>query len=149
MDRFPKIFTVRFGRGQENQDPWNDPFGSHRFIGRPPGWTPHTDILETEDAVMIVMDLAGVGNEDFRVTVEGDLLKVTGVRNKKMPPGLKRFHRMEVEYGPFEKIFRVPSERVDVDNIQAVRRDGFLELTCPKRKTEETTHIVIVHEDSY
>jgi HSP20 family molecular chaperone IbpA len=109
MERFPKIFTVRCRPGEEGQEACYDPFGSHRFAGKT-GWTPHTDILETEDDVVIVMDLAGVGKEDFRVTYEENLLKVSGMRTKRQPPGLIRLHRMEIEYGPFEKLFRVPGD---------------------------------------
>jgi HSP20 family protein len=147
MDRFPKIFSVRFKPGEEGQEACYDPFGSHRFTGRS-GWTPNTDILETEDDVIILMDLAGVGKEDFGVTFEDSLLKVSGLRPKKQPPGLIRFHRMEIDYGPFEKLFRVPDDLVDAEKIQAVHRNGFLELILPKKKVREPTKIVIVHEDS-
>jgi HSP20 family protein len=148
MERFPKIFSVRYRHGEPGQEDCYDSFGSQRFAGRT-GWTPHTDILETEDDIVIVMDLAGVGKEDFRVTFEENLLKVSGMRTKRQPPGLMRYHRMEIEYGPFEKLFRVPGDLVDPGQIQAVHRNGFLELSLPKRKTREPTRIEIVHEDSH
>ena len=147
MERFPKIFTVRYRPGEPGQEDCHDPFGSRRFAGRA-GWTPQTDILETEDEVILIMDVAGVGKEDCRVTFEDNLLKVSGMRVKRQPPGLMRFHRMEIEYGPFEKLFRVPMELVDPERIQAVHRNGFLELTLPKRKARGPTRIEIVHEDA-
>jgi len=147
MERFPKIFTVRYRPGEPGQEDCCDSFGSRWFAGRP-GWTPHTDILETEDEVIILMDVPGVGKDDFRVTFEENLLKVSGMRAKRHPPGLIRFHRMEIEYGPFEKLFRVPMELVDPEKIQAVHRNGFLELSLPKRKARAPTRIEIVHEDS-
>lgn len=146
MERFPKIFTVRYCPGEPGEEDCYGAFGSRRFAGRP-GWTPHTDILETEDDVIIVMDVAGVSKEDCRVTFEDDLLKVSGMRARRQPPGLIRYHRMEVEYGPFEKLFRVPMDLVDPGRIQAVHRNGFLELTLPKRKPRGPTRIEIVHED--
>jgi HSP20 family protein len=147
MDRFPKIFSVRFNPGGEEQEACYDPFGSHRYTGRS-GWTPNTDILETEEDVILLMDLAGVGKDDFAVTFEDDLLKVSGQRAKKQPADLIRFHRMEIDYGPFEKLFRVPGDLVDADKIQAVHRNGFLELILPKKKAQKPTKIMIVHEDS-
>jgi len=148
MEHFPKIFSVRYRSGEPGQEDCYDSFGSRRFAGRT-GWMPHTDILETEDEVIIVMDVAGVGKEDCRVTFEENLLKVSGMRAKRQPPGLIRFHRMEIEYGPFEKQFRVPMDLVDPEKIQAVHRLGFLELTLPKRKAKGPTRIEIVHEDSH
>jgi len=147
MDRFPKIFSVRFTPGGREQEACYDPFGGQRFTGRSV-WTPNTDILETEDSVILLMDLAGVDKGDFTVTFEDNLLKVSGQRTKKQPPGLIRLHRMEIDYGPFEKLFRVPGDLVDAAGIQAVHRNGFLELTLPKRKVRKPTKIVIVHEDS-
>jgi len=147
MERFPKIFSVRYRHGSPGEDDCYDAFGIRRFAGGT-GWRPHTDILETESDVVILMDLAGVGKEDFRVTFENDLLKVSGVRSRCQPPGLMRDHRMEIEYGPFEKLFRVPGDLVDPEQIQAVHRNGFLELTLPKRKAREPTRIDIVHEDT-
>ena len=51
MDRFSKIYTVQFGPGEEKCRSCYDPFGHHRSLGRK-YWTPHTDIMETEDSVI-------------------------------------------------------------------------------------------------
>lgn len=141
MDRSQKIFTVRYRAGEEGYDP----FGQHRFMGRE-GWTPSTDIVETEDAVMILMDLAGVQKEEIKVICQGEILQVSGVRKREKIPGAKRFHRMEIDYGPFEKLFRVPLD-LDMDDVAAEYKNGFLELRLPKKK-KEPVQVVIVHEES-
>ncbi len=147
MERFPKIFMVNVGAGEEGQKGCRDLSGQHRLMGRR-GWNPGTDILETEEAVVIILDLAGMSKEAIRVECQGDTLKVSGVRTRSRVPGIKRFHRMEIDYGPFEKCFRVPPG-LDVDRIAAVHREGFLELTLPKKEAREPVRIVIVHEESY
>ena len=147
MERFPKIFMVNVGAGQEGQRGCYDLSGRHRLMGRR-GWNPGTDILETEEAVVIILDLAGMRKDDIRVECQVDLLKVSGVRTRSKVPGIKRFHLMEIDYGPFAKCFRVPPG-LDLEKINAVYKEGFLELTLPKKKDQEPIRIVIVHEESY
>jgi HSP20 family molecular chaperone IbpA len=48
---------------------------------------------------------------------------------------------MEIDYGPFEKLFRVPKD-LDVESIKAEHKDGLLEVLLPK-KAKEPVEIVI------
>ena len=141
-----KRFTVRFGRDEEGRECCLDPFGHDRFLGRE-GWTPNTDIVETEDSVVILMDLAGLNKEAIKILREGELLQISGVRTRRQVPGMRRFHRMEIDHGPFQKLFRVPAD-LDLENIQAEHKDGLLEVTLPK-KAKEPVEIVIETEESY
>ena len=143
MGNCRKTYKEYFRDGPEGREPCFDPFGHQRFLGGR-GWTPGTDILESDDAVLIVIDLAGVEKEAIRVCVEDDLLLVSGVRKRKQIPGAKRFHRMEIDYGPFERRFRL-SRDLDLDGLHAEYREGFLELSLPKKK-KELIQIVIVHD---
>jgi HSP20 family protein len=146
MDRSRKLFTARFGSDEEGRECCLDPFGQNRFLGRE-GWTPNTDIVETEEAVVILMDLAGLDKEAVKIIREGELLQISGTRTRKRVPGMKRFHRMEIDYGPFQKLFRVPAD-LDLENIQAEHKDGLLQVTLPK-KAKEPVQIVIETEESY
>jgi HSP20 family protein len=147
MDRPKMRFSVQFRNGEEGQQECClDPFGHNRFLGRK-GWTPSTDIVETEDAVVILMDLAGMEKESIKIVREGELLQISGVRTRKKVAGMKRFHRMEIDYGPFTKLFRVPRD-LDLDSIKAEHKDGLLEVHLPK-KVKEPVEIVIETEESY
>ena len=146
MERPKTLFSVRFRAKEEGSECCLDPFGHNRFLGRK-GWTPSTDILETEDAVVILMDLAGLAKESIKIVREGDLLQISGVRARKQVPGMKRFHRMEIDYGPFQKLFRVPAD-LDLDTIKAEHKDGLLEILLPK-KARQPVKIVIEPEESY
>ena len=147
MERYPKNFTENFNAGEEGQACFHDVYGRHRFMGSR-GWTPNTDIMETQESVVILLDLAGISKEEIRVECQEDILKVSGMRARKSKQRIKRFHRMEIDYGPFEKLFRVPPG-LETDKVEAVHRDGFLELTMPKKQAEKPIRVVIVHEDSY
>ena len=147
MDRFPKFLRVRFNPGAECPEGCQDLSGPHRFLGGK-GWNPSTDILETEEAVHITLDLAGIEREEIKVEFREDMLKVSGARRRAQVPNVKRFHRMEIDYGPFEKLFRIPPG-LDLTRVEAAHLNGFLDVILPKKKAKEPIRIIIVHEDEY
>ncbi len=145
MDKPKKLFTLYSQAGLQGKDSSYDLLGQPRFLGRK-GWTPNTDILETDESVLILIDLAGLEKDQIKIFSEGDIIKVAGLRLRPKIKGCQRFHRMEIEYGPFEKIFRIPSD-LDVDQIKAEYKNGLLALTLPKKKGEDPIRLVITYED--
>ncbi len=104
--------------------------------GRPVGfvasskWKPLTDIYETDDALVVYMDIAGMRSEDFTVELSEGLLTIGGER-KPRREGKPHYHAMEVQVGPFERRFRLPV-RVDPQSIRAIYEQGFLEVRLTK-----------------
>lgn len=71
--------------------------------------------------------------EDVRVKVDRDHVRIAGMRHA--PPGrdVLRLHRMEIAFGPFERVIAV-SRPFDRDSVTAHLEDGFLEITLPMPK---------------
>jgi len=109
----------------------HDPFGG--FSDRLGGsrWRPAVDVFETEKAILVRLELAGVRISDLNVTVDGDLLRISGVRRAASTDGVQRLHQMEIAFGPFERVMRleVPFER---DRVSAHLEEGFLTVKLPK-----------------
>ena len=148
MQRFPKFFFGDFEKGKDPSDYWcQDPFGRQRILARK-GWTPNTDIYETAESIILLLDVAGVTKEDIKVVCREGILRVSGVRMRKAPAGMERIHRIEIDYGPFEKLFRIPRD-LDVERIEAVYENGMLHISIPKKREKEMEpiKIVIVHEE--
>lgn len=93
-------------------------------------WRPSTDIYETDDAFVVVMDIAGVEPDGFSVTFDGGVLTVSGERHE-TASGRREYHAMEVKVGPFERRFRFP-KRVDPASLRASYELGFLEIRLAK-----------------
>ncbi|MDJ0867885.1 MAG: Hsp20/alpha crystallin family protein [Myxococcota bacterium] len=95
-------------------------------------WQPAADVYETEKAIVVRCELSGVASSDVQVTVDGDLLRIRGVRKPRMEAEAQRLHRMEIAFGPFERLLRiqVPFER---SQVSARLEEGFLRVTLPKR----------------
>ena len=94
---------------------------------------PPMDIYETEEDLVIVMEIAGMRTEDINVLFEKDRLSISGTRMEACPAPKTRLHEMEIDYGYFERTLRIPFP-LKVDEIRATYRDGFLVITIPKRK---------------
>lgn len=116
-------------------DPFAELFGdlSDRYQGD--RWQPSLDVFETELAVIARFEIAGVRKADLRVTIDGDLLCVRGMRKPKAEDGVQRLHQMEVAFGPFERTVRIDI-LFDEDNVDAHLEDGFLRITLPKLRSE-------------
>ena len=44
-------------------------------------WKPSTDVYETHDSVIVKMEVAGLRDENLEVTVQANILTVSGVRS--------------------------------------------------------------------
>jgi HSP20 family protein len=98
-------------------------------------WRPHTDVYETPNEVLVVVDLAGVKKEDIHLEVGRKSLRVHGKREQKALPGTTRYRLAEIAYGYFEKQVTLPVA-VDEETAEAVYKDGFLEVKMLKRPPE-------------
>ncbi len=73
-----------------------------------PGWEPPTDVLETDDAILILVALPGVDPERVDLTIRDGGLTMAGERV--LPPQLRtaRIHRLELPQGRFERHVPLP-----------------------------------------
>lgn len=94
-------------------------------------WRPPTDVYETEENVVVKMEIAGMRDEDLEVVVQGNLLLISGSRSDS--PERKAYHQMEIPFGKFSVGVDLPV-RVNTDNATAEYKDGFLIIQFSKEK---------------
>jgi len=116
----------------ERRDPLSELFGELPDRLRGGRWQPAVDIYETELAVLVRAEISGVRGEDLRVNVDGDELRIRGVRKTRASDEVRRHQQMEIVFGPFERTIRIASA-FHADQVSAHLEDGFLEITLPKR----------------
>jgi HSP20 family protein len=92
---------------------------------------PLADVRETEDAVVVTMDLPGVDKKDVDITVSGDDLRVAAERKAEVEMSEKDYHKRERAYSRFERIVKLPVA-VKMEEAKAKLSDGVLEITLPK-----------------
>jgi HSP20 family protein len=113
-------------------DPFAELFGDFAVRLRGDRWQPDVDVVETEDEVMVRVELAGVHSRDLRVGVDGSELCISGQRTAAESPGVRRLHQMEIATGPFERRLRIPVG-FDRERVSAHLADGILTIVLPKR----------------
>jgi HSP20 family protein len=103
-------------------------------------WVPPTDVYETEDLLVALIELAGVQQSDFTVSLFERRLVVSGVRTDRGPVR-RAYHQMEVAFGEFRTEVELPVP-VDAAKVDAEYADGFLRIVLPKLKPQN----IIVQE---
>jgi HSP20 family protein len=99
-------------------------------------WMPATNITENDQAYLVEMAVPGFSKEDFKISMEKDILTVVSERNKDKKAEEKNeqaYCRHEFGKGDFNRSFHVP-EQVDADSIKAEYVNGILSITLPKKE---------------
>jgi HSP20 family protein len=94
-------------------------------------WEPPVDIYETDDALVLQVELPGVAKDAVTVELHEHTLTLSGERTREPAVTGGQSHREEGRYGAFQRAFRMPTI-VDQAKIQATYKDGVLALRLPK-----------------
>jgi HSP20 family protein len=91
---------------------------------------PATDIYETENELMVILEMPGVEKSNVSINVEDSVLNVEGRLDLTKYQGL---HPLYTEYniGNYSRSFRL-SSKIDQHKIAAEMKDGVLSLKMPK-----------------
>jgi len=108
-----------------------------RVTLRPHVWRPPTDVYETEDAIIVRVEIAGMRESDFMISLDGRYLSIRGVRPD--VPERRAYHQLEIRFGEFSTDLELPYPVVP-ERIEAIYNNGFLRVVMPK---EGPRHIPI------
>ena len=104
--------------------------GRWRMAMRSQIWRPPTDVYETETAVVVRVEIAGMKDEDFSVSLTGRNLVIRGLRPDVAER--KAYHQMEIFFGEFKSEVELPGP-VIADRVRAEYQKGFLTVILPKQ----------------
>jgi len=97
------------------------------------GFLPPLDCFETEKEIICVVALAGVAPQDLKVTLRKHVLTVAGERRELPSFEKRRYHKMELDFGDFERHITIP-EPVIPDKISIENLGGFYLIRLKKVK---------------
>lgn len=121
MERFEEMLERPFG-----------PFPMLRWPEELAGVkVPPIDVYEEGDSLVVKAELPGLKKEEIEVNVAGDLLTISGRKEKEEKVERKDYHRMERVTGAFTRSVKLPLE-VEIDKVAAAFKDGVLEIRAPK-----------------
>jgi HSP20 family protein len=94
-------------------------------------WKPPTDVYETPSEIDVIIELAGVTEEDMSVTLFSDLLVVEGTRNQPPCADMNACHQLGIKYGDFRSEIHI-AVPVDSEKISAAYKNGLLKVVLRK-----------------
>ena len=105
-------------------------------------WSPAVDIYESQEGIELWVDLPGVDKKDVHVSLENNVLTISGERRLAHDDHREGYHRVECNYGGFLRSFTLPAN-IDTGNVNAAFKDGVLRLTLPKKPEAQPKQIKI------
>ncbi|MCJ7577321.1 MAG: Hsp20/alpha crystallin family protein [candidate division Zixibacteria bacterium] len=136
MDDFKKDIFKDVRRIQEEMDLLFDYFYKIRrspVLTAKRLWRPPTDVFETENQVVVLVEIAGMKKKDLNVTLTDNVLVIRGDRQEKALAHRTFYRNMEINYGMFERNIYLP-ESIDPDSVRAEYKDGYLEIRLDKKE---------------
>lgn len=107
-------------------------------------WMPAADVFETDEEFILIIDIAHIDPKDIELFMKKGYIVVKGIRREITKFKKRHYHKMEIDYGPFERKISVPVA-VDEHNIKTQYKDGFMEIRLQKivdrRGSERTINI--------
>jgi HSP20 family protein len=109
---------------------YKEPYSELRWsFGREAIWRPPTDVYETDDSAVVIVEIAGLKDGDFEIALSGRTLVISGERRD--PAEKLAYQQMEIRYGRFRTQVYLPWA-IDSRDTQAEYEQGFLKVTLRK-----------------
>ncbi|MBP2675234.1 MAG: Molecular chaperone (small heat shock protein) [Deltaproteobacteria bacterium] len=105
-------------------------------------WSPAVDIFETDQEIVLQVEVPGVSKEQIHVEVDNGTLLLRGERKIEKEVKEENYHRVERAYGVFQRSFSLP-DTVDPEKVRAELKDGLLELRLGKRELAKPKQIQV------
>ena len=105
-------------------------------------WSPRVDLVETEEAYLIHLDVPGMKKADFNLNYQQGVLTVSGERRFEQRSDKHNVVRVERVFGPFFRSFTLPKAILE-NEISAAYENGVLDIRVPKAEESKPRRIQI------
>ncbi len=92
-------------------------------------WRPPTDVYETGESAVVIVEIAGLREGDFEISLIGRTLVIRGERRD--PAEKLTYHQMEIRYGKFRTQVNLPWA-IDSSDIDVQYENGLLKVMLRK-----------------
>src|SRR5690606_17558986 len=105
-------------------------------------WAPVVDITEDPKEYLIKAEIPGISKDQVKVSVQNDVLSISGERKYEKEEKDKKYHRIERAYGSFSRSFTIP-EDADPEKVSADFQNGLLHVHLPKTERAKPKSIEV------
>lgn len=94
------------------------------------------EVEETDKEIVVRVETPGMEKDDCRITIEGNMLHLSGEKRFARETCGSTYHIMERAYGSFRRTIPLP-RNVDADRAEASYKNGVLSVRLPKVASEK------------
>ena len=105
-------------------------------------FSPSTNLYEKDGKYHLTAELPGIKKDDISITIDANVLTVTGKKESEKEEKGKNYYVKESRYGSFSRSFRLP-EQVDETKVDAKLQDGVLTVSIPVKADAKSRKIEI------
>jgi HSP20 family protein len=105
-------------------------------------WSPLVDITEDDKEYVIKAELPELKKEDVKISVQDNVISISGERRSEKEEKNKKYHRVERQYGRFVRSFTL-LEDCDGTKVAAEYKDGVLKVRLPKSEKAKPKSIEV------
>lgn len=98
--------------------------------------TPRIDMSETDKELLVKVELPGMTEKDVDISINRDMLTISGEKKQEKEQSEKGWYRMERQYGSFSRSIPLPYE-IESDKAEALYKDGILSIKLPKSAVQQ------------
>jgi HSP20 family protein len=106
------------------------------------GWAPALDVFEDDSKMTVQVEAAGMKKEDFDISLEEDVLTISGERKSKSEQREGESLRSERSFGAFSRSITLPSP-TNIEGVKATYEDGVLTVMLPKAEEAKPKKIQV------
>ena len=103
---------------------------------------PEVDIKETDNDVLVSVEIPGMEQKDIKVSVRDDVLTLKGEKKRGQEIENANYHLGERCFGSFERSFTLPIS-IRADKGSASYKNGVLHITLPKAEDVKPKEIAV------
>src|SRR6266498_584360 len=106
-----------------------------RLQGETAGFIPFLDMYETDDSLVLEMDVPGINPDEILIKVYDDIIMVEGIKRERHEGKSFKYLCMERSFESFRRMIRIP---VPIDSLaaKASYNDGVITVIFPKKKSK-------------
>lgn len=129
-----------------------DPFGGKNLLDedifnlplniKSVGFDLAADVYEKNNSIIVEMNIPGIDPDKIDITVEDQLLRISGKRDEEKEVKDKNYYSKEIRRGSFERVIELPSPVV-VEKTTAEHKDGVLRVALPKKTPESAGKVKV------
>lgn len=100
------------------------------------------EVEETDKEILVRLEVPGMEKDDYQITIEGNVLYLSGEKRFECETHDSTYHVMERAYGSFQRTIPLP-RNVDTDLAEASYKNGVLSVRLPKSGNQSARSIPV------